>query len=146
MIHTICSCSYCCCGCNCGKFFGKLLVSDCWSGAACDCPQSTGVGWDWFDLAGLHNNDGCWGCHCFLTVSMMLMICFSKPSMLSRLKYSWGTASFGTLQALVATIKSFEASTFNNIISHEYNGEVKLLQAQYKLLSIELQPLHHKNR
>jgi hypothetical protein len=74
MIHTICSCSYCCCGCNCGKFFGKFLLSDCWSGAACDCPQSTGVGWDWFDLAGLHDNDGCWGCHCFLTVSMMLMI------------------------------------------------------------------------
>jgi hypothetical protein len=77
---------------------------------------------------------------------MMLMICCSKPSMLSRLKYSSGTASFGTLQALVTTIKSFEASTFNNIISHEYNGDVKLLQAQYKLLSIELQPLHHKNR
>jgi hypothetical protein len=25
MIHTICSCSYCCCGCNCGKFFGSFL-------------------------------------------------------------------------------------------------------------------------
>jgi hypothetical protein len=77
---------------------------------------------------------------------MMLTICFSKPSMLSRLKYSSGTASFGTPQALVGTIKSFEASTFNYIISHEYNWDVKLLQAQYELLSTELQPLHHKNR
>jgi hypothetical protein len=76
----------------------------------------------------------------------MFTICFSKPSTLSRLKYSSGTASFGTPQALAGTIKSFEASTFYYIISHEYNGVVKLLQAQYKPLCNELQPLCHKNK